>query len=349
MYDTEKASVKSIISSSVTEADTEEYLGRLKKKLGRQDTLLVSVPRPAVKPKIVSMTLDSLSGKISEVSVYNMDNRELMVNDANHRPDVDKVQDLLRKRLDSAGLDVECRLVYEENGGRVIPASGTQKMANACRDGQMILTVPSSINNGQYKVFSASLSRYIAGRMSGVVAISAGILLIIVLAFAMLDTTLKKKRRLDEMKNDFTQNITHELKTPIAVAYAASDTLLEYSLGNDPATRKEYLDIIKDQLDKLGGMVEMILSTTMENRSGLRLDCSPTPVKAMLETAASQIKIRAKKPCDLTVSVIPDNLAVAMDRKLMSSVVLTVLSVSSQFVSGTLSSYIKRSVPTLLM
>lgn len=54
------------------------------------------------------------------------------------------------------------------------------------------------------------------------------------------------------MKNDFTQNIIHELKTPIAVAYAASDTLLEYSLGNDPATRKEYLDIIKDQLDKLG-------------------------------------------------------------------------------------------------
>lgn len=69
----------------------------------------------------------------------------------------------------------------------------------------------------------------------------------------------------------------------------------------------------------------MILSTTMENRSGLRLDCSPTPVKAMLETAASQIKIRAKKPCDLTVSVVPDNLAVAMDRKLMSSVVLTIL------------------------
>lgn len=175
MYDTEKASVKSIISSSVTEADTEGYLGRLKKKLGRQDTLLVSAPRPAVKPKIVSMTLDSLSGKISEVSVYNIDNRELTVNDANHRPDVDKVQNLLRNCLDSAGLDVECRLVYEENGGRVIPASGTQKVANACRDGQVILTVPSSINNGQYKVFSASLSRYIAGRMSGVVAISAGI------------------------------------------------------------------------------------------------------------------------------------------------------------------------------
>lgn len=72
------------------------------------------------------------------------------------------------------------------------------------------------------------------------------------------------------MRNDFTQNITHELKTPIAVAYAASDTLLEYSLGDNPVKRREYLEIIKAQLDRLGGMVEMILSTTMESRSGLR-------------------------------------------------------------------------------
>lgn len=161
--------------------------------------------------------------------------------------------------------------------------------------------------------------------MSGVMVISAGILLIIVLAFFLLDRIIKKRRRLEEIKNDFTQNITHELKTPIAVAYAASDTLLEYSLGDNPVKRKEYLGIIKDQLDKLGGMVEMILSTTMENRAGLRLDCSTIPVNTMLENAVSQIRIKAKKPCDITVSVIPDNLEITVDRKLMFSVILTIL------------------------
>lgn len=325
LYHTERKSVESIISSSVTGADVEEYLDRMTRRMGRQDTLFLSSPLPDRKSKIVSMSLDSLSGRIRKLSVYKIDKSSLPVAYGNDRPDVDKVQDLLQAYLDSAKLDIKCRLVYEEKRDEGILPPGTQEMAHPSKEGTVILTVPSNVNDGQYKVFSASLSRYIAGRMSGVMAISAGILLIIVLAFFLLDRIIKKRRRLEEIKNDFTQNITHELKTPIAVAYAASDTLLEYSLGDNPVKRKEYLGIIKDQLDKLGGMVEMILSTTMENRAGLRLDCSTTPVKTMLENAVSQIKIKAKKPCDITVSVIPDNLEIMVDRKLMFSVILTIL------------------------
>ena len=57
------------------------------------------------------------------------------------------------------------------------------------------------------------------------------------------------------------------------MAYAASDTLLECGdLGNNPSLREEYLNIIKEQLDKLTGLVEMILSTTLKNRDSLQLD-----------------------------------------------------------------------------
>lgn len=325
LYHTERKSVESIIRSSVTGADVEEYLDRMMQKMGQQDTLYISSPLPARKSRIVSMSLDSLNGHISKVSVYKIDKSSLPVAYGNDRPDVDKVQDLLQAYLDSAGLDIACRLVYEEKGDGGILPPDTQELAHQSEEGTVILTVPSNVNDGQYKVFSASLSGYIAGRISGVMAISAGILLIIILSFFMMNLTIKRRRRLEEIKNDFTQNITHELKTPIAVAYAASDTLLEYTLGENPVKRKKYLGIIKDQLDKLGGMVEMILSTTMENRSGLKLDYSTTSVKSMLENAVSQIKIKAEKPCDITVSVIPENLEITIDRKLMFSVILTIL------------------------
>lgn len=227
LYHTERKSVESIISSSVTGADVEEYLDRMTQRMGRQDTLFLSSPLPDRKSKIVSMSLDSLSGRIRKLSVYKIDKSSLPVAYGNDRPDVDKVQDLLQAYLDSARLDIKCRLVYEEKRDEGILPPGTQEVAHKYRESKVILTVPSNVNDGQYKVFSASLSRYIAGRMSGVMAISAGILLIIVLAFFLLDRIIKKRRRLEEIKNDFTQNITHELKTPIAVAYAASDTLLD--------------------------------------------------------------------------------------------------------------------------
>lgn len=324
MYNTEKESVESIISSSVIGAEVEEYIDRIRTGNGR-DTLMLPGVRPGMKPRILSMSSDSLDGRINEINIYKIDKKDLSGTTGTDMPDIGRIQDLLHSYLDSTGLDIRCRLAYEGNGDGVIMASGLEDTTDLYRNSRVILTVPSNVNDGQYLVFSDSLSGYIAGRISGVTAISAGILLIIAMSFFMMDKTIRKRRRLDEMRNDFTQNITHELKTPIAVAYAASDTLLEYGLGDNPVKRREYLEIIKAQLDRLGGMVEMILSTTMESRSGLRLDCSEVPVRAMLEAAADQIRMAAGKKCDITVSAVPDSLKITVDRRLMSSVILTIL------------------------
>jgi signal transduction histidine kinase len=43
------------------------------------------------------------------------------------------------------------------------------------------------------------------------------------------------------MKEDFTHNITHELKTPIAVAYAANDALLNFNGAENLTKRQKHL------------------------------------------------------------------------------------------------------------
>ena len=65
---------------------------------------------------------------------------------------------------------------------------------------------------------------------------------------------------MEELKTDFTNNMTHELKTPISVSYAAVDALLNFS---DPVNEKQkkYLTIVKDQLIHLTGLVEQIFDT----------------------------------------------------------------------------------------
>lgn len=52
-------------------------------------------------------------------------------------------------------------------------------------------------------------------------------------SFWFLIRTLLKQKTLEEMKSDFTNNITHELKTPIAVAYAANDALLNFGQADE--------------------------------------------------------------------------------------------------------------------
>ena len=48
-------------------------------------------------------------------------------------------------------------------------------------------------------------------------------------AFVYLLYTILRLKTVEELKTDFTNNMTHELKTPISIAYAANDVLLNYS------------------------------------------------------------------------------------------------------------------------
>ena len=81
-------------------------------------------------------------------------------------------------------------------------------------------------------------------------------------AFLYLQKMLKQKT-LDEMKSDFTNNITLELKPPIAVAYAATDSLLNYGMLQHPDKAHKYLTIAQQQLQTLSVEVEQILSMSM--------------------------------------------------------------------------------------
>jgi signal transduction histidine kinase len=161
--------------------------------------------------------------------------------------------------------------------------------------------------------------------MMGVLLMSAGILLILALVFYQMVRALRKQRELDEMKSDFTSNMTHELKTPIAVAYAANDAMLVYGLDKNPKKREEYLNVTRESLEKLNGMVEQILSMSMENRDRLSLRIETTELLPLLESVAAQARLSAGKPCEIAVSVIPESLAADIDASLMSSVIATLL------------------------
>ena len=104
----------------------------------------------------------------------------------------------------------------------------------------------------------------VLSQMAGILATSLFIMLILAFVFWFLIHTMLKQKTLDEMKSDFTNNITHELKTPIAVAYAATDSLLNYGMLQHPDKARKYLTIAQKQLQTLSGLVEQILSMSME-------------------------------------------------------------------------------------
>ena len=323
LYTSQKQALTAQISSLLTEAEGVEFAEQLRKSL-ESDTTVLYTPSPNPKGQVISIGMDTLKGKPKEITVYRIDpDTEAGKIFIAGNFDIRRVDELFTLSLDSIGLPLthQLRFLRDEQAVDSVCTAGYRPATD-----DPVIPIVSNLNLGTYEFRSPSFSAHILRGMAGVLAVSAGILLTVIAAFVFIDRALRKQRDLERMKNDFTGNITHELKTPIAVAYAASDTLLECGdLGNNPSLREEYLNIIKGQLDKLTGLVEMILSTTLKNRDSLQLDLTDTAIKPLLEEAAAQTRLSAKKPCTTTVSVCPDDLAVRMDRKLMSSVLSTLL------------------------
>lgn len=165
-----------------------------------------------------------------------------------------------------------------------------------------------------YHVYTEPTDVMILKQMTGILLTSFIILVILSVSFWYLIRTILKQKTLDEMKSDFTNNITHELKTPIAITYAATDALLNFNLIDNESKREKYLHICIEQLQRLSGLVEQILSMSMEQRKTFRLNMETISVKELADNLIEQHKIKADKPVNFTLSVEPENLSVKTDR-----------------------------------
>lgn len=161
----------------------------------------------------------------------------------------------------------------------------------------------------------------ILSRTIGVIVTIGLIIAAIAFAFWFLIHTVMSMRSLEEMKDDFTNNMTHELKTPIAIAYSANDTLLNCGSHNNPDKRERYLRIALEQLTRLGELVEQILAMSMERRRTMVLENEKIALKPFVEEIADAQRLRAPKPVSIRVDVAPATLEITADPAHLANVI----------------------------
>ena len=170
-----------------------------------------------------------------------------------------------------------------------------------------------------YKAYMTPMTRHIFREMSGVIVTVFLLMVAFSLAFWYLFRTVSRLRTIEEMKDDFVSNMTHELKTPIAIAYSANDALLNYDTSNDPDKKTKYLTIANKQLKRLGELVENILAMSMERRKAMKLRPEDIPLREFVEEIAAAQRMRGDK--DITINVnVADNIVVEADRTHLANV-----------------------------
>lgn len=170
-----------------------------------------------------------------------------------------------------------------------------------------------------YQAYMTPLTRHIISEMSGVIVTIFLLMVAFTMAFWYLFRTVSRLRTIEEMKDDFVSNMTHELKTPIAIAYSANDALLNYDTANDPQKKVKYLNIANKQLKRLSELVENILAMSMERRKTMKLKPERVLLRHFIEEIAAAQRMRGDKEITINVDV-DKNVSIEADKTHLSNI-----------------------------
>lgn len=228
--------------------------------------------------------------------------------------DYTQYKNLLQIELQERGITAPFLLQVVRQGApdSIIYASGDSLYKKQSWKNTVSFTHTIEPEQYYYSLEIQSPDRIAFRQMAGILISSFLLVVIILIAFIYLLYTILRQKTVEELKTDFTNNMTHELKTPISVAYAANDVLLNYS-DTTNEEQKKYLNIVREQLNHLAGLVEQILTLSVENRSTFRLRPESIQVSELLFPLVEHFKLKTDKPLSLTIEI-PDKLAITADR-----------------------------------
>jgi two-component system, OmpR family, phosphate regulon sensor histidine kinase PhoR len=136
---------------------------------------------------------------------------------------------------------------------------------------------------------------YVMKRMVSPILFSLFLVGVTILSFVLLYRNILKQKRLTALKNDFISNITHELKTPIATVGVAIEALQNFNAINDPQRTKEYLDISKNELQRLSLLVDKVLKLSMFENKEVQLKHESFNVKNIIDEVTGSMKLQMEK------------------------------------------------------
>lgn len=103
----------------------------------------------------------------------------------------------------------------------------------------------------------------------------------------------KALRRSDQLRAALLNSISHDLKTPLSTVLGAATTLIDYGEGLRPAVRRDLLQSIREEADRLARYVGDLLDMTRLEGGALTTRLQPTDVREVLMAALQRVRRRA--------------------------------------------------------
>lgn len=144
-------------------------------------------------------------------------------------------------------------------------------------------------------IFFPNQNKYLLRTMWLLLTISAMFILVIIFSFSFTVTTIIRQKKVSEIKNDFINNMTHELKTPISTISLACQALSDPDLKNREGIVDNYINVIADENKRLAMVVENVLRTAVMDKGELKLKMEDLDVHEIIGQVLQNMRIQMER------------------------------------------------------
>ena len=140
---------------------------------------------------------------------------------------------------------------------------------------------------------------------AGLMVIPTAILTALLIGiFVYTILVILRQKKLSNIKNDFINNMTHELKTPISTISLASQMLHDNSVSNTPRTIEHVSNVILQESKRLGFQVEKVLQMAVFNEGRLKLKFKEVRINELINNVILNFELRVKSKNGALLSTI---------------------------------------------
>ncbi len=132
-------------------------------------------------------------------------------------------------------------------------------------------------------------------RMYLLLLASFSLLVLTTWCFMYMLRTIIKQKKLADIKNDFINNMTHELRTPVATVAAAVEAMQKYDILDNREKAMQYLNMSATQLNRLSDLIDEVLATAVEEKKTFEIHKQAMNLNETLEDIVNQHLIKSNK------------------------------------------------------
>ncbi|MFP4019764.1 MAG: sensor histidine kinase, partial [Bacteroidales bacterium] len=189
-----------------------------------------------------------------------------------NRVDKELLDETLEKELTENGIDLDYEFAAViDRDSLLLSSDGFQNNNEEVTYHSRLFPNDVVQKDNYLKVYLHDRNKYIFKSMGKMIVSSIILSFIIVIGFAVTTHIMFKQKRLSKIKNDFVNNMTHELKTPISTISLASQMLKDNSIPDSSKNLSNIAGIIEDETNRLSVQVEKVLKTALFDRGKVKI------------------------------------------------------------------------------